>query len=54
MPIGIQVVGALHDDVGVLTATAWLEDLLGLDPVAPFGASGETNTAGRNDDVTGR
>ena len=35
MPIGLQVVGHQNDDLGTLQTTAWIEDLLGLDPVAP-------------------
>jgi Asp-tRNA(Asn)/Glu-tRNA(Gln) amidotransferase A subunit family amidase len=31
VPIGLQVVGRHHDDVGVLRAIAWLEDLLAID-----------------------
>lgn len=36
MPVGLQVVGPQHADVAVLRALAWIEDLLALDPVAPF------------------
>jgi aspartyl-tRNA(Asn)/glutamyl-tRNA(Gln) amidotransferase subunit A len=39
MPVGLQVVGPQHADVAVLRALALLEDLLALDPIAPFGAS---------------
>ena len=39
MPVGLQVVGAQHADVAVLRGLALLEDLLALDPVAPFGAT---------------
>src|SRR5690606_20723302 len=37
MPVGLQVVGPQHGDVVVLRALALLEEVLGLDPVAPFG-----------------
>jgi Asp-tRNA(Asn)/Glu-tRNA(Gln) amidotransferase A subunit family amidase len=37
MPIGLQVVGPLHDDVGVLRCLAVLEEALALDRTAPFG-----------------
>ncbi|MDZ7734280.1 MAG: amidase [Acidimicrobiia bacterium] len=37
MPVGLQVVGGQHDDLGVLRTLAVLEDLLGIDPVAPVG-----------------
>jgi len=37
MPVGLQVVGPQHADVAVLRALALLEEVLGLDPVAPFG-----------------
>jgi Asp-tRNA(Asn)/Glu-tRNA(Gln) amidotransferase A subunit family amidase len=36
MPVGLQVVGGQHDDLGVLRTLAVLEDLLGIDPVAPI------------------
>ena len=36
LPIGLQVVGPQHGDVGVLQAVAFLEDLLALDTVAPI------------------
>jgi aspartyl-tRNA(Asn)/glutamyl-tRNA(Gln) amidotransferase subunit A len=36
MPVGLQVVGPQHADVAVLRAIAALEDVLGLDPVAPI------------------
>ena len=36
MPVGLQVVGPQHADVAVLRLLAVLEDLLGLDPVAPI------------------
>ena len=39
MPVGLQVVGPQHADVAVLRALALLEDVLALDPVAPFGAT---------------
>ena len=35
MPIGLGVLGHQTDDVGVLQTLAVLEDLLGLDPIAP-------------------
>ena len=35
MPVGLQVIGHHHDDAGVLAAIAVLEDVLGLDPIAP-------------------
>ena len=35
MPVGLQIVGHQLDDRRVLEVTAWIEDLLGLDPVAP-------------------
>lgn len=35
LPIGLQVVGRHHDDVGVLRGVAWIEDLLALDRVPP-------------------
>ena len=37
LPIGLQVIGRQRDDLGVLRAIAGLEDLLGLDLVAPIG-----------------
>ena len=37
MPVGLQVVGPQHADVAVLRAMAVLEDLLGLDQLAPIG-----------------
>jgi aspartyl-tRNA(Asn)/glutamyl-tRNA(Gln) amidotransferase subunit A len=36
MPVGLQVVGPQHGDVVVLRTLALLEDMLGLDPIAPF------------------
>jgi len=36
MPVGLQIVGHQNDDLGTLTTTAWVEDLLGFDPVAPI------------------
>jgi aspartyl-tRNA(Asn)/glutamyl-tRNA(Gln) amidotransferase subunit A len=36
MPVGLQVVGPQHADVAVLRAIAALEEILGLDPVAPI------------------
>jgi len=38
MPVGLQVVGPQHGDVVVLRALTLLEDALGIDTVAPFGA----------------
>jgi aspartyl-tRNA(Asn)/glutamyl-tRNA(Gln) amidotransferase subunit A len=38
MPVGLQIVGPHHGDVVVLRALTLLEDVLGLDAVAPFGA----------------
>jgi aspartyl-tRNA(Asn)/glutamyl-tRNA(Gln) amidotransferase subunit A len=35
MPIALQIVGHQLDDQRVLEVTAWIEDLLGLDPIAP-------------------
>jgi aspartyl-tRNA(Asn)/glutamyl-tRNA(Gln) amidotransferase subunit A len=37
MPVGLQVIGHHHDDAGVLAAVGVLEDVLGLDPIAPIG-----------------
>lgn len=39
LPVGLQVVGPQHADVAVLRCLTLLEDLLALDPVAPFGAA---------------
>lgn len=39
LPVGLQVIGPQHADVAVLRALAVFEDLLALDPVAPFGAA---------------
>lgn len=36
MPVGLQIVGHQNDDLGTLTTTAWIEDLLGFDPIAPI------------------
>lgn len=36
MPVGLQIVGHQLDDLGVLQTTAWIEDLLGFDPIAPL------------------
>lgn len=36
MPVGLQIVGHQNDDLGTLATTAWTEDLLGFDPVAPI------------------
>jgi aspartyl-tRNA(Asn)/glutamyl-tRNA(Gln) amidotransferase subunit A len=38
LPVGLQVVGPQHADVVVLRALTLLEDLLALEPIAPFGA----------------
>ena len=35
MPVGLQIVGHQLDDQRVLEVTAWIEDLLDLDPIAP-------------------
>jgi len=35
MPVGLQVVGPQHGDVGVLRLLALLEDMLGVDAVCP-------------------
>ncbi len=35
MPVGLQVVGHQNDDGRVLEITAWIEDLLNLNPIAP-------------------
>lgn len=35
MPVGLQIVGHQLDDLGTLVTTAWIEDLLGFDPIAP-------------------
>ena len=37
MPVGLQIAGHQNDDGRVLEITAWIEDLLDLDPVAPDG-----------------
>ena len=37
MPVGLQIVGHQLDDIRAVELTAWVEDLLGFDPVAPFG-----------------
>ena len=39
MPVGLQVVGPQHADVAVMRAIAALEEILGLDPVAPIADS---------------
>ena len=36
MPLSLQIVGHQLDDVRTVELTAWAEDVLGLDPVAPF------------------
>lgn len=36
MPVGLQIVGHQNDDLGTLITTAWVEDLLGFDPIAPM------------------
>ena len=38
LPVGLQVVGGQHDDLGVLRAMAAFEDALAIDRVAPVGA----------------
>ncbi|HEX5367108.1 MAG TPA: amidase family protein [Acidimicrobiales bacterium] len=38
LPVGLQVVGPQHADVAVLRCLTFLEDLMGLEPLAPFGA----------------
>ena len=38
MPVGLQIVGHQLDDLRTLEVTAWIEDLLGFDPVAPLPA----------------
>lgn len=38
MPVGLQIVGQQNDDGRVLEITAWIEDLLDLDPGAPDAA----------------
>jgi Asp-tRNA(Asn)/Glu-tRNA(Gln) amidotransferase A subunit family amidase len=35
MPVGLQIVGHQLGDLRTLQVTAWIEDLLGLDPIAP-------------------
>ena len=37
MPVGLQVVGPQHDDLGVLRALAAFEDALTIDRLAPVG-----------------
>jgi aspartyl-tRNA(Asn)/glutamyl-tRNA(Gln) amidotransferase subunit A len=37
MPVGLQLVGHQLADVRTVALTAWAEDVLGFDPVAPFG-----------------
>jgi aspartyl-tRNA(Asn)/glutamyl-tRNA(Gln) amidotransferase subunit A len=37
LPVGLQLVGAQHADAAVLRAMAFLEDVVGVDAVAPFG-----------------
>lgn len=36
MPVGVQIVGHQLADLRTVELTAWAEDLLGLDPIAPF------------------
>jgi Asp-tRNA(Asn)/Glu-tRNA(Gln) amidotransferase A subunit family amidase len=36
MPVGLQIVGHQLGDRRTLQVTAWIEDLLGLDPIAPI------------------
>jgi Asp-tRNA(Asn)/Glu-tRNA(Gln) amidotransferase A subunit family amidase len=38
MPVGLQIVGPQHGDVVVLRLMCLLEDALGADAIAPFGA----------------
>jgi len=38
MPVGLQIVGHQLADVRTVALTAWAEDVLGLDPRAPFGS----------------
>jgi len=35
LPIGLQIIGPQHGDVAVLSATAFIEDLVGFDQLAP-------------------
>ena len=37
MPVVLQIVGHQLDDIRAVELTAWVEDLLGFDPVAPLG-----------------
>jgi Asp-tRNA(Asn)/Glu-tRNA(Gln) amidotransferase A subunit family amidase len=37
LPVGLQVIGGQHDDLGVLRAMAVFEDLLAVDRLAPVG-----------------
>ncbi|HEY5187119.1 MAG TPA: amidase family protein, partial [Actinomycetes bacterium] len=37
MPVGLQVIGPQHGDVAVLRTIAVLEEVVGLDPLAPLG-----------------
>jgi len=37
LPVGLQVIGRQRDDLGVLRALAGIEDLLGIDRIAPVG-----------------
>ena len=36
MPLALQIIGHHLDDVRTVELTAWAEQVLGLDPVAPF------------------
>ncbi len=36
LPVGLQIVGGQLEDLRTVELTAWVEDLLGFDPVAPF------------------
>lgn len=38
MPVGLQIVGHHLADVHTVALTAWAEDVLGLNPIAPFGS----------------
>lgn len=38
MPLALQIIGHQLDDVRTVELTAWAEDVLGFDPVAPFPA----------------
>ena len=38
MPLALQIIGHQLDDVRTVELTAWAEDVLGFDPIAPFPA----------------